>query len=304
MTKELSIIQKLTRLYTFYSPIRKGKNRIALASLNLEKEIPSRVLAKTKDGRLLKVNFDNHFAHFVYFLGEYETAITKLFQSLVEKGDVCLDIGANAGWFTTLFQTLVGNKGQVHSFEPVKPTFELLKENVKLNNNHQVVRLNNFALGDSEKEISLHVPADKPDGHASVFDFGQTETESFSSKMVTLNKYLETVEVGDVDFVKMDIEGAELVMLKGASKLFEQKKPPIFEIEMALDTTKGFGYLPNDLIEFIRKQCDYDFYSIDDQSFKLKKIRGFSEDDPGANVLCVPVDFYKDKLNKINIEKN
>ncbi len=54
-------------------------------------------------------------------------------------------------------------------------------------------------------------------------------------------------------------------MLKGAREVFKQSRPPILEIEMALETTRGFGYLPDDLIEFISGQRDYDFYRIDEK---------------------------------------
>lgn len=302
MIKNLSIIQRLTRLYTFYSPIRKGKNRIALASLKLEGKLPEKVLVKTQDGRNLIINFDNHFAYFSYFLGEYEAAITNVCKKIIKKGNVCLDVGANAGWFTTLFQTLVGNIGQVHSFEPVPPTFEVLSQNVEINKNSEIVRLNNLALGDTRRQVKLHIPKNKADGHASISNFGNSETEIFSAEMITLDSYLEQKKIDQVDFVKADIEGAELSMLEGATRLFNQDKPPIMEIEMALDTTKGFGYLPNDLIEFIRKQCDYEFYSIDEKTFHLKKIEGFAENDKGANVLCVPVNLYQEKLQQLNIQ--
>ncbi len=65
---------------------------------------------------------------------------------------------------------------------------------------------------------------------------------------------------------------------------------------MALGTTKGFGYLPNDLIEYIRSKADYDFFSIDERSRTLRKIEGFQPDDIGANVLCVPTGHYRDRL--------
>ncbi len=65
---------------------------------------------------------------------------------------------------------------------------------------------------------------------------------------------------------------------------------------MALDTTKGFGYLPNDIIEFISSRCDYDFFAIDEHSAKLIKIDGFAAKAKGANVLCVPTGQYKNRL--------
>lgn len=288
MKTDLGFLQKLTRLYTFYTPIKKGKYRLALASLRLEKTLPEQVVAKTLDGRTLKVNFDNHFAYFVYFLGEYEPAITNVIRKIVKPGDICFDIGGNIGWFTTLLQTLVGENGEVHSFEPVPPTFKVLEENVKSNDNARVVRLNNFALGEKKGEVDLHIFDNLPDGHASISDFGQTEFTVYPCRISTINSYLSDNNIGNVKFVKVDIEGAELMMLKGATNFFKQDVPPIFEIEMALATTSGFGYLPNDIIEFIRNQYEYEFFAINEYTGDLEKIEKFSPEDIGANVLCIP----------------
>ncbi len=212
MKTDLGFIQKLTRLYTFYSPIRKGKYRLASASLRLERELPAEIVAKTADGRSLRVNFDNHVAHLIYFLGEYEPAITNVIRKLVKPGDICFDIGGNIGWFTPLFQTLVGESGQGHTFEPVPPTFSVPEENVKSNLNSKVVRLNNFALGEKEGEVNLHVFDNLPHGHASMSDFGQTEFKIYKSRVATVNSYLKERKSGDVRFVKVDIVGAELTI--------------------------------------------------------------------------------------------
>lgn len=303
MKTDLGLIQKITRLYTFYTPIKKGKYRLALASLSLMKDLPKQVVAKTNDGRHLQVNFDNHFAHFVYFMGEYEPAITKIIGTLIEPGDVCLDIGGNIGWFTTLLQKKVGKNGEVHTFEPVPTTFEVLKKNVKSNNNSEVVRLNNFALGESEGEVNLHLFDNLSDGHASISDFGQTDFKVYPCRVSTLNSYLKENKIENVKFVKVDVEGAELMMFKGATDLFRQKVPPIFEIEMALDTTRGFGYLPNDLVKFISSQSEYDFFAIDEHNCVLVKIDGFKPEDRGANVLCVPKGNYQNYLQNFEIKQ-
>lgn len=294
--KKFDFIRRLVRIYTFHSPIEKGKYRLSEIALKLNGDVEKQTAIKTKDGRKLVFPVGNLSYRFVYFIGEYEPAITNIMRKLIKSGDVCLDIGANVGWFTTLFQKLVGAGGAVHAFEPIPSTFELLSKNAGANKVSENIWLNNLALGDEEKEIELHIFNGLPDGHASISTFEFEEYETFPCRMITLNSYLEENQIENVNFVKADIEGAELMMLKGASKLFEQKIPPVFEIEMALATTKGFGYLPNDLIEFIKSKADYDFYAIDEVTGKIKSIEGFKADDIGANVLCVPKNFDASKL--------
>lgn len=293
---QFGILHKVARLYTFHSPIQKGKFRISDLAINLSKKLTGEVVVDTLDGRKLIIDTANESYRFIYFLGEYEANISRILTKLVEPGATCLDIGGNIGWYTTMFQKLVGKSGKVHSFEPVPPIFETLKQNVALNEFAENVKINNLALGDEEGTVDLHIFPELPHGHASISTFDHKEFISYSSKIITLDSYLETNSVGNVDLVKIDIEGAELMMLKGASKLFKQSKPPVFEIEMALATSRGFGYVPNDLIEYIRSQADYDFYAIDERYPRLTKIDGFAPDDIGANVLCVPNGFEMQKL--------
>lgn len=293
-----SLIHKLFRGYIFYSPISRGKYRLAELALSLSGQPSGRIAITTKDGRKLTVDTLNDSYKYVYFTGFYEPAITKLFSQIVQPGDVCLDIGANMGWFTTLFQRLTGIKGQVHAFEPVKTTFEHLQHNVDLNGGTSNVKLNNIALGDEEKDIEIHIFNNLPDGHASMAVFGESDYKSLSARMVTLDSYLESNNIDNVRLVKMDIEGAELMMLKGASKLFEQDKLPVLEVEMALATTSGFGYLPNDLLQYIGSKGSYEFYAIDEVKGFLRQINGFEPEDIGANVLCLPTGFNKNILAK------
>ncbi len=301
MKKDLGFLQKLVRLYTFYSPFRKGKYRLAVAALNSEKHAPGEIIAAARDGRKLFVNPASLPYRFVYYLGEYEPSITRVISRIVKPGDICLDVGANIGWYSTLLQKLVGAGGEVHAFEPVPNVYEKLRRNITLNEPPNNVKINNLALGNTEKTVELHIFPNLPEGHHSIATFGNTEYESFPCRMVTLDSYLTGNKIGEVNFVKMDIEGAEMMMLEGADVLFNQKRPPIWEIEMALDTTRGFGYLPNDLIEYMRGKTDYEFYAIDEISFGLRRIEGFTAEDKGANVLCLPKGHYPERLAQLDL---
>ncbi len=293
------LIHELIRFYTFHSPVKRGRHRLSDLAFRLAPEVPGEIVAKTIDGRELFIETANNSYKYVYFLGEYESAISNIFRRIIEPGDVCLDIGANIGWYTTLFQKLVGAKGRVHAFEPVPHIFERLERNVKLSSPPDNVTLNTLALGNEAKDVDLHVFADVPDGHSSISTFGNSDFQTFTSKMTTLDAYLSEHDINNVGLVKMDVEGAELMALQGASKLFQQDRLPVFEIEMALATTQGFGYLPNDLIQHIKANGDYDFYAIDEKRHALTKIQGFEPDDIGANVLCLPVTFDKKKISDL-----
>ncbi len=290
MQEDVGLLRKIVRSYTFHSPLARGKHRLSDIAIRYSPAIGPDQPVKTADGRKLLIDPRNASYKYIYFLGYYEPVITRILSDLIHPGDICLDIGANMGWYTTLFQKLAGDSGRVHSFEPVPPTFELLKRNVRLNEPPNNVRVNNMALGDEEREVELHVFADLPDGHASIATFGRTNFEAYMSEMSTLDRYLSDNHVGEVNLVKIDIEGSELMMLRGASRLFEQESLPIFEIEMSRATSVELDYLPNDLIDHIKRKADYRFFAIDERAGRMSEIDHFLPDEIGANVLCYPAD--------------
>lgn len=224
----------------------------------------------------------------VFFLGEYEKMLSGVASSLINKNDVCIDVGANFGWYTTLMAQKGGAGGEVHSFEPVPKSFRELVKNYELSGSPNYVFINEVALGDKKGVISINVFDGEPTGHASIALKHCGGSPSYQCNMETLDDYLVEHRVGDVNFVKVDIEGAELMFLQGAERLFKQEKPPIFLMEMALEQTRHFRYLPNDLIQFIGSRGCYEFFAADEARDRLRRIDGFVQDDVGANVFCIP----------------
>ena len=279
---------KFIRLYTFYFPIDKGKGRLFILAKKFCRHLPKEILADTEDGRKLYVGLSDWSGDGIFFLGRYESFCTEIMSRHIKKGDVCLDVGANIGWFTTLFAKLCGSSGQVHAFEPVPKTFADLQRNVAINQTGANVFINNFGLGDVEKEFEIHLFPDLPNGHASLAAKPDHKSETVPVLIKTLDSYLAERNIDQVDFIKVDVEGAEQMFLKGGKSIFQQQKPPVLFMEMALGNTKEFGYKPDDIILFIKENGDYDFFALDETNRKLRRIEGFTDDDIGANVLCVP----------------
>ncbi len=294
---------KLLRYYTFYSPLRRGKLRLARLGMKLSRFQPGEVLVSTSDGRQLYADLSTGMCESLFFQGEYEHAVSRVIRTVVRTGDVCLDVGANMGWYTTLLRQKSGPDGEVHAFEPVPTIFGALQRNVSLLPDSSNVHINNLALGDTHGTVELHIFAGLPNGHTSISTMGRSDYSTVQSQLVTLDSYMDEKTVGHVDFVKVDIEGAELTFFKGANRLFEQDVPPIWMIEMALGTTKGFGYFPQDLIDYMTKFARYDFYAVLEPKGLLKRVEGFPPDDIGANVLCMPAEDYGSRFDRSIIRK-
>ena len=288
----------LLRTYTYYTPIAKGKYRLADMALSWCRHFPDKTEVPTKDGRTIYARLATGTETSVYFHGTYETELTEKVTMLVRPGDVCLDVGANFGWYTTLFRKCCGDSGAVHAFEPVPPIYDELVDNFQLMETPANVFLNNLALGDAAGEIEVNVFAGLSTGHASMSNRGRSDGTAYKCEIVTLDSYLSDARVGDVNVVKVDIEGAEILFLRGAETLFAQKTPPIILMEMALEQTGNFGYKPDGLIRFISDRAAYDFYAVNEYTGSLKQIAGFPGDDIGANVFCIPRGSYDDRTKR------
>lgn len=292
---------RVVRAYTFHTPISKGKYRLMQTALRLCRYLPKTVESRLKDGRRFYFSFAPDVADVLYFFGEYEVVVTEIVAELVRPGDTCIDAGANIGLYTTVLSRLCGSEGRVHAFEPVPETFGYLRRNVEISDLPENVIVRNEALGDAEGVISINTFEEIGLGFSSISDQGRGDAKTVECRMTTLDAYLNAHdEIDTVNFVKADIEGAEMMFLRGAIKLFEQKAPPILLMEMAAKQTKNFGYLPNDLIEIIRESADYEFYAVDEFNGQMKRIERFADDDIGANVFCLPAGHYNERREAVS----
>lgn len=159
---------------------------------------------------------------------EYEPEVSFL-EKLVNPGDVFVDAGANCGIYTVAAAHFVGSEGKVLAFEPGENSLAMLRENIALNAFRQV-KVFPLALSEASGTARLYAH-----GHgSSSFTLGQTEEGqqlSFEITTVTLDAILAQEGVAKVDVIKMDVEGAEELILRGATALFARCRPKvIFEI--------------------------------------------------------------------------
>ena len=160
------------------------------------------------------------------FLEELNTV-----KDFVKKGDTVIDVGGNLGFFVLILNELVGNSGKIYSFEPSKNLNIKLASTLKINN-LQNVTLVNIALGESEGTTTLHYNP-KQSGLSSIVSNSESDSLSEEIKVTTLDNYSANLS-GRVSFIKIDTEGYEPQVLKGATELIIRDKPTIY-IELGGD---------------------------------------------------------------------
>ena len=140
----------------------------------------------------------------------------ELLKRFIKKGNIVLDIGANVGFYSEIIAELVGPQGEVHSFEPDPVNFRHLADSCKKKSN---VFANNMAVSNEPGELKLYTSKFLNVDHRTypVDNYG----ESFNVKAVTIDHYLKGKKV---DFIKMDIQGAEMFALQGMKETLTANK--------------------------------------------------------------------------------
>ncbi len=179
--------------------------------------------ATLRDGRLLQCRLADRTQRTMYF-DLFEPSETRLLAKLLEPGDIFIDVGAHIGWFTTIAAHCVGDAGQVMACEPYPSNATALKENLILNGcqNVQVVEA---ALGARRGMISL-AKAGGDSGGVTALDWawdGKAEVP-----LMTLDEISDGL--GTVKLLKIDVEGWERDVLRGAAKTLSQTRFVLIEI--------------------------------------------------------------------------
>jgi FkbM family methyltransferase len=152
-----------------------------------------------------------------FFFGTYEPAQSALFCKVVKPGDVVYDIGAHFGYYALLALKLVGTEGRVLAFEPSPPNLARLYRHIELNrcSNVQVLE-----LAVSDREGSAHFETRTGSGLGHLAPDGPVEVK------ITRLDGLQGYPLPNV--MKIDVEGAEVGVLRGANSLLAAAKPTIF----------------------------------------------------------------------------
>lgn len=219
------------------------------------------------------VELTEHWKHFLtdptdplyrrveLLLGLYETGSSRVVKRIVRPGDICLDIGANVGYYTRLISDLIGSSGKVIAFEPHPRVFSLLQKNVGYRPN---VYLLPKAASDRVGRIDIYeTPLES--GGTSIFQSRSSmvpasiekelyprarerKRDVYQVETITVDEALTSLGIKQVNFVKMDIEGAEILALRGMVKTLYQSSQVSLLIEYYPDVQVAAGFNRLDML--------------------------------------------------------
>lgn len=184
------------------------------------------------------------------------------FRHYLKPGDICVDVGANVGFFTLLSSALVGPSGKVYAFEPNPQVYKYLEANLALNQAKNVISYN-IAIGDKDIDARLSVPRKKD-------DHGYITSDNRGLEIPISMKKLDSMDIenGSISLIKLDIEGYEKFALEGAHNLLKNAKCVYFEA-LSLNTER-YGYTISDLLNIL-KENGFDTFELHNNQLKNTK---------------------------------
>lgn len=190
--------------------------------------------ARLVGGAHLNLRLDEYMWRSIYLLGVHEPETTAFFRRWLRAGDVVIDVGANVGYFTCIAAKLVGRRGAVHAFEPNPEVSALLRASISTNGFDGWVTCNANAVGRSSGSAPLYIHPDPAlTGWASLLKYSWGSDErAVPVPVVTLDQYCAQKAIVRVRLLKIDIEGGEAELLRGASNLLRQVRPDAIVCEV------------------------------------------------------------------------
>ena len=241
--------------------------------LKFMKGVNTKVIGKTKSYYFIIFNDikfivrDPRIYYNLIRYGEYEPASSYIFNSLIKKDMIVLDIGGNIGYFSLIASKLVGKHGKVYVFEPDPTNIMFLRKNIELNKIKNITLINK-CVSNEEGVLTLYL---HPKFHSchSIFKSASKSIKHIDVESIALDDMFSN-EYSKISFIKMDIEGAEIEALKGMGKMLEINKVMYLLTECNLRILKSIGKGADHLILELGKYFNKFYIIKDDRSLNLE----------------------------------
>jgi FkbM family methyltransferase len=180
------------------------------------------------EGLRLTLYPGNEICRSIFVTGRYEPNEFCWLARVLKPGMTLLDVGANLGLYTLFAARRVSTTGRVVAIEPSRREMDLLRRNVEQNVLSNV-SLQSLALSDQSAEVELLVAAASHAGHNTLGAFGYNTRLEHREKVTAcrLDDLVESAKLERLDIIKMDIEGAELAAVRGASAALARYRPTL-----------------------------------------------------------------------------
>ena len=225
-------------------------------------------------------------------INEYEKSELAIIKRLIGPNFRIFDIGANIGWYSLVLSKIFKDSN-IYSFEPIPKTFLQLKQNIELNDADNIHAFN-FGFSDQTGPLTFYY---YPEGSGNSSAAKLTDIPSIQKmtcKVKKLDDFVKQKQLG-IDFIKCDVEGAELFVFQGGLHAICQNKPIIFT-ELLRKWSAKFNYHPNKIIDLLTNE-GYLCFSIKKEH--LLKIHEITEETVETNFFFLHETSHARQIKKL-----
>lgn len=242
-------------------------------------------LPKKYNGLKFLLNTHEYIGWNIFFLGEYEPETNLILEEFIKPDMIVIEAGANNGSESVLIGRLIDSDGHLYAFEPFETISRKLKINLLLNQMEKKVTIESFALGSDTETVEFYLPSKNASnqGEASKFKF-KSFSDSIRVKQITLDDWVIQNKIKKVDFIKMDVQGAELDILVGAKNVLQSMKPVIYLEADEIQTSNSKTSL-KDIFQVLSIN-HYDVYLIQEKNRRALNMQNLES----GNWLALPKD--------------
>ena len=181
-----------------------------------------RGLRRTVNGHTLRLPT----RYFKYFPKNYEAENFELLRKSCKPGAVIIDIGAHIGLFSVIAAQVTGKTGKVYAFEPAPGTYSLLQKTVAINHGETVIESFKKAVGKENGKITFFISNDLADNSNSLVNYKEDRTlHGIDVAVTSIDNFVKEKNINRLNFIKIDVEGAEYDTLQGAVETLRTLKP-------------------------------------------------------------------------------
>lgn len=261
-----------------YLPLR------AVLFLGRPQSEPRPAIVRTRVGFKMLVSTSNQVVdESIWWFGLWEPRITAIFEGALERQDVCIDVGANIGYHSLLASRLVGKEGRVFAFEPGAAAAHILALNIGLNRASNI-EVSREAVSDSTGTIELREHVTGRLGLIGPYEEGQR----FTVPSITLDEAIGDVDPMRMRLLKIDVQGGELGVLRGAPELLKKAERLFVVCEVSRDGAEIFDLMA---------EHGYHAYLIPD-SYSTRALARIRRPQPSLTLVHAPPSKQADILFK------
>jgi FkbM family methyltransferase len=224
----------------------------------------------------IKLYPDDGVARLTYYFDYHEPEAFGFLERWIEPGMTFFDIGANIGVYALFASKRVGPRGKVVAFEPQAQTFSRFLENIRINEITNITP-EPFAVGSIEGYVAMVCDIDSSKSHTRMANLSDhiiyDNPKTYQCECISLDKYLCAHAIERLDYIKIDVEGFEFEVLRGAVQTLERFKPPIIQVELVDEFQRRNGSSPRMVCDFLWR-FNYRPFQFDEQSSKIAPLSG------------------------------